>query len=219
MKKATKQKKKRFALVTSIVSMLAAGVIALQSCICKTGFFSSNAYRNIEAEELSGRKWAEKIELAGVPNFYRVSEGLYRSGQPTKEGFEQLRKFGIKTVINLRSFHSDRNEIGELDFNYERMYVKPWFPKDKEVKRFLETVTGESKQPVLVHCQHGADRTGLMIAIYRIAIEGWSKEEAIEEMTKGGFGFHYVYDNLKDYIREFDIKEVMESAGLQAVNN
>ena len=93
---------------------------------------------------------------------------------------------GIKTIINLRSFHSDRDEIGQAALAYEHIYMKAWHPEEKEVVRLLKIVTDPKRTPVLVHCQHGADRTGTMVAVYRIAVQGWSKAEAIRELTQGG---------------------------------
>jgi len=132
------------------------------------------------------KKEAQPIALEGVSNLYRVSDELYRSDQPDSLGMRNLKKLGVRTIINLRSFHSDRDEIGETGLAYEHIYMKTWHPEDKEAVRFLQIVTDPRRTPVLVHCQYGADRTGAMIAIYRIAVQGWSKEEAIREMTEGG---------------------------------
>jgi len=65
-----------------------------------------------------------------------------------------------------------------------------------------------------VHCQHGADRTGMMTAIYRIAVEGWSKEDAIKEMTEGGFGFHAIWKDLPVYVRTLDVERIAAEAGV-----
>jgi len=89
-----------------------------------------------------------------------------------------------------------------------------WNPDPENVTHFLKIVTDSSRTPVFVHCRHGADRTGTICAIYRIATEGWSKDEAIEEMTKGGFGYHSIWKNLVDYIRKMDIEKIGRSAGL-----
>ena len=74
--------------------------------------------------------------------------------------------------------------------------------------KFLKTVTDENVQPVFVHCKHGADRTGTMVAIYRIVVEGWSKEDAIKEMRQGGFGYHEVWKMLPEFIRELNVEEI-----------
>lgn len=161
------------------------------------------------------REWARKIKVAGVPNLHRVSGDLYRSAQPSKEGMKQLEKMGIKTVVNLRSFHSDRDEMKGTEMGYEHIYMKAWHAEEKELVRFLKIVSDKSNTPVLVHCQHGADRTGTMCAVYRIAVLGWTKEEAIAEMTKGGFGFHTIWAGLVKYIRNLDIDRIKRKAGLE----
>lgn len=171
--------------------------------------------RNTEAESAAKRNWAQRMELPGVENFHKVSEHLYRGAQPTEEGMKQLKDIGIKTIVNLRSFHSDRAEIGDTELSYEHIYMKTWHAEDKEVVRFLKIVTDPNRIPVFVHCQRGADRTGTMCAIYRVAVQGWSKEEAVEEMTKGGFGFYTGWQNLIDYIRELDIEEIKRRTDLR----
>jgi protein tyrosine phosphatase (PTP) superfamily phosphohydrolase (DUF442 family) len=160
------------------------------------------------------RKWAQRLEVPGVPNFHKVSDELYRGGQPSAAGMQQLQKLGIKTVINLRSFHSDRDEIGDTGLGYEHIYMKAWHPEDKELVRFLQIVTNGDRTPVFVHCQYGSDRTGTVCAIYRVAVQGWSKDEAIEEMTEGGFGFNRLWQNLVDYVLKTDIDEIKHRAGL-----
>jgi protein tyrosine/serine phosphatase len=158
------------------------------------------------------KQWAEKLQKDGLPNLHRVTDTLYRSAQPTEQGFRELRKMDVKTVVSLRSFHSDRKLIGTTRLAYEHIYMKAWHPEDEEVVRFLQIVTDPARQPVLVHCQHGADRTGTMCAIYRIAICGWTKEEAIKEMTEGNFGFWEKWQNLVKYIRALDVDDLKRKA-------
>ncbi len=154
-------------------------------------------------------RWATPIERPGVPNLHWVSEDLYRGGQPTAEGFGELSRMGIKTVVNLRSFHSDRDEMGDTDLDYEHITMKAWHPEDKEVVRFLRIVTDPARRPVFVHCRYGADRTGTMCAAYRVVVEGWPVEDAIEEMVEGGFGFHKVWRPvLERYLRGLDYEEI-----------
>ena len=160
------------------------------------------------------KTWAQPVKLAGVPNLYRVTDELYRGDQPSPLGMENLKKLGLKTIVNLRTFHSDRDKIGETGLEYEQIYMKPWHGEEEDAVRFLQIVTDPKRTPVLVHCQRGADRTGAMIAVYRIAVQGWSKEEAIREMTGGGFGFHQTWENLVEWVRQLNIGSIKRKAGL-----
>jgi tyrosine-protein phosphatase SIW14 len=151
--------------------------------------------------------WAVPIDVNGVTNFYKVTEDLYRGAQPTAEGVEQLKRTGIKTIVNLRSVHSDKDEIGQVDIGYEHIRFEPWNVKTKEMERFLNIVTDQTKTPVFVHCKYGADRTGFMCAVYRVAICGWDKQAAIDEMVNGGFGFHSVWKNIIRSLEELDTEQ------------
>ena len=159
--------------------------------------------------------WAQPIQIKGVPNLHKVSDTLYRSAQPSAEGMRNLRATGVETIVNLRSFHSDRHEIGDTGLAYEHIYMKAWHPEEDDAVRFLQIVANPRRDPVLVHCQHGADRTGTMCALYRVAVQGWSKEEAIEEMSQGEFGFHGLWDNLIQWINALDVERIKKRAGIQ----
>jgi tyrosine-protein phosphatase SIW14 len=158
-------------------------------------------------------KWAERIELPGLPNFHKVSDDLYRGAQPSVEGMKQLEKIGVKTVVNLRYSHSDRDELQGTALAYKHIEMTAWgIPENEDILRFLQIVSDSNSLPVFVHCQYGADRTGTMCAVYRIIIQGWSKDEAIEEMTKGGFGYHSIWQNLPNYIRNINVQEIKQEA-------
>jgi protein tyrosine phosphatase (PTP) superfamily phosphohydrolase (DUF442 family) len=200
------------ALLPAILVVLLAVYFVDEYGLPFDSYFCNNQRQaeTIEAQE----KWAKHIELPGLPNLHKVSDDLYRGAQPTAEGMKQLVKMGIKTVINLRSKHSDRSEMKGTALSYEHINVTSWNLEDEDVIRFLQIVTDPNRTPVFVHCQHGADRTGTMCAVYRIIIQGWSKDEAIEEMTKGGFGYHSIWQNLLDYIRNLDIYTLKHATGL-----
>jgi len=159
-------------------------------------------------------RWAQPVTKAGLPNLHKVSDGLYRGAQPSAEGMRELKEMGVKTVVSLRAFHSDRDEIGETSLAYEHIPMKPWHPETEDVVRFLQIVTARDRRPVFVHCQYGADRTGTMCAVYRVFVEGWPKEEAIQEMTQGGFGYHTVWQKLIEFLKELDVDDVKRRAGL-----
>jgi protein tyrosine phosphatase (PTP) superfamily phosphohydrolase (DUF442 family) len=159
--------------------------------------------------------WATPIQIKGAPNLHKVSDTLYRSAQPSAEGIKTLKAMGIETVVDLRSFHSDRDEIEDTGLAYEQIYMKAWHPEEEDAVRFLQIVTNPKRSPVIVHCQHGADRTGTMCVLYRVAVQGWSKEEALKEMTDGGFGFHGIWENLIQWIDGMDIDRIKRKAGIR----
>ncbi|MDD5139666.1 MAG: tyrosine-protein phosphatase [Verrucomicrobiales bacterium] len=158
--------------------------------------------------------WAQPLVLPGVTNFYRVTTNMYRGAQPTAEGMAQLKAMGIKTVINLRSFHSDKDEVAGTGLKSIRFEVKPWHAEEEDVVGFLKAVTDTNNLPVFVHCQRGADRTGMMCAMYRIVVCGWAKPEAVEEMRQGGYHFSPAWKNLVAFIEKADIAEIKQRAGL-----
>jgi len=159
--------------------------------------------------------WASPMEpRPGLENFFRVSDQLYRGAQPKKEGFDELKKLGIRTVVNLRTSRSDEEECRDAGLKYFPIPVKAREVGDEEVIEFLKVATNPENQPVFVHCRHGADRAGVMSAAYRVAVQGWSKEEAIEEMTRGGFRFHSIFRSLVDYIREMDVESAKRLSGM-----
>ena len=163
--------------------------------------------------------WAVRVEQDGLPNLHRVTTNLYRSAQPTADGLQAAEKLGIKTVISLRGFHSDKDEVESTKLRTERIRFNTWHPEDEDAVHFLKLVSHTNNGPFLIHCLHGADRTGTMIAIHRIAIEGWTKQEAIKEMTTGGFGYHTVWRNLITYLNELDVEKLKKKAGVAGANS
>ena len=128
-----------------------------------------------------------------------------------------LEKMGIKTIINLRPFHSDQNEIEGTKLISEHIKIMTWDIEDEDIIKTLKIIRKKEKGPFLVHCQHGADRTGLISAMYRIVVQGWSKDEAIREMKEGGYGFHAVWINISDYIKKADIEKIKKDIAGQDV--
>lgn len=148
---------------------------------------------------------AEPIAQEGLSNFYKVSDTLYRSAQPEKEGFHHLARLGIKTVVDLRLFHSDKEDLESTGIKYVSIPVNTFAPRSDQIHEFLEVVTNPANQPVLVHCKRGADRTGTFVAAYRIVVEDWSTERAIAEMTEGPFEFNPFWSGLPRFIKKLDV--------------
>jgi protein tyrosine/serine phosphatase len=189
-------------------------VLTLFSLVC----VSSQVYAQ-EAQAKRPAKWAQPVSMPGLPSLHKVSDALYRGAQPTPGGFVNLKTMGIKTVVNLRSMHSDEDEIEAAGmpgkFDYLHIKINTFRPKEEHVVRFLQVMGDPERHPVFVHCKHGADRTGTMAAFYRIVFEDWSKQEALEEMTKGGYGFHSIWKNLLELIRKSDIEKLKKAAGIK----
>jgi len=201
-------------IVVFLVVIASVGACRMQECRLLSG--ASSNYRRIGMETARDheKQWAERLDLSGVPNLYKVSDDLYRGAQPSAEGMKQLEKLGIKTVVNLRFIHSDRSKIKGTGLDYEHINMTTLYVKTSDVVRFLKIVTDCTRTPVFVHCQHGIDRAGTMCAVYRMVVQGWSREEALEEMTKGSFAYRCVQKTLVNYIRKLDVDEIKRGAAL-----
>lgn len=161
--------------------------------------------------------WATQMKgTCNVPNFYKINDNIYRSAQPTEVGMAQLKhEIGIKTIIDLRAFHSDTDEIGSTSLLNERLHVNAWHIENEDVIKVMRILSHQENGPFLIHCQAGADRTGLMSAMYRIFYHGWTKEQAIDEMVNGGYGFHPWWSNIIKYIQNADIEELRKQIQAQ----
>ena len=123
---------------------------------------------------------------------------------------------GIKTVVNLRALHSDRDELGDTGLAYKHIRMQAWDAEEEEVIEFLKIVIDNKNLPVFVHCQHGADRTGMMTAIYRIVVCDWDKDAAIREMREGGFGFHPIWQGLPKFVEQMDVEAILRKAEIES---
>jgi tyrosine-protein phosphatase SIW14 len=145
-------------------------------------------------------------QLKGLPNFGRVTENLYRGGQPTADGFSALHAMGVGIDVNLRD---DRTEMASEQHEVESLGMKyvgiPWSashdPSSAQIAEFLDLVRANPNTKIFVHCRRGADRTGVMIAAYRIAVEHKSVAEAVSEMHR----YHY------DWLFRSQLKRYVES--------
>jgi protein tyrosine/serine phosphatase len=153
-------------------------------------------------------RWAEPIALEGVPNLHRISPTLFRSEQPTALGMKNLEKLGIRTVINLRYFNDDEDEVKGTSLRTEHTKILTWRIGDQHVIEVMKMLKDSQNGPFLIHCQHGADRTGLMTAMYRILEQGWSPADALQELTDGGFGYHSMWKNIVNYVRSVDVEKL-----------
>ena len=150
-------------------------------------------------------RWAEPVTLEGVPNLHRLTPMLYRSEQPTSLGMRNLEKLGIRTVINLRAFNDDARELKGTSLRGVHVPVKTWHLETEDVVKVLGELRHPENGPFLIHCQHGADRTGVMSAMYRMVEQNWSADDALAELVDGGYGYHPIWRNIRRYVRSVDV--------------
>ena len=163
------------------------------------------------------------VKQKELPRFHRINEKLYRGAQPRRDGLMRLKQLGVKTVINLRGSNEDTRSEEQsaraLGLNYFSVPIgRIGRPSDAKVQRVLAIINAEENHPVFVHCNHGRDRTGLIIAIYRLANEGWTADEAQREANRHGM-FWWKF-GLKDYIRDYysrTRRDARSPAALRAV--
>ncbi|MDR0660023.1 MAG: dual specificity protein phosphatase family protein [Prevotellaceae bacterium] len=150
--------------------------------------------------------WAQPVEAQYVENFYKIDKGVYRSGQPSAEAFKEMEQMGIKEVLNLRNYHSDKDEAEGTSLKLYRVAMDA---HNSDWDRLVEAMRAikNRKGPIVIHCWHGSDRAGLVTALYRILFQGWTKEEALDELENGGYGYHKIYSNIKAFIQNLDVEE------------
>lgn len=150
---------------------------------------------------------AASIELAGVDNLHRVNPHLYRGAQPSAEGWAGLAKLGVRTVVDLRqpSEHStadERRAVEAAGMRYVNAPMNGWdTPTAEQMARLLPLL--ESQGPVFVHCKQGRDRTGSVIAAYRIARERWTNDAAMAEAR--ACGLHWFEHGMKRFIAGYRV--------------
>jgi len=143
---------------------------------------------------------------AELPNFHQVNQQLYRGGQPQDGGLRTLKDLGVKTIVNLRGedahTRAESEEAQSLGLRYYSISL-PGFsrPKDEEVGHVLDIINAPENQPIFIHCRRGKDRTGTIIACYRIYHDGWTAEQAKDEARRYGLG--WVEIGMRHYIDKY----------------
>lgn len=159
---------------------------------------------------------ASPRDVPGVHNFHQVDEHIYRGAQPSSEGFANLAKLGVKTVIDLRGERDEGKLAERAGLHYVRM---PWSgykaPSDQEIAAVLAILNNSGDWPVFVHCKRGADRTGTAIACYRISHDHWSNDQALAEARN--FGMSSLEVAMRHYIERFEPTQLARVAPVTSV--
>ncbi|MEO6384545.1 MAG: tyrosine-protein phosphatase [Thermomonas sp.] len=157
--------------------------------------------------------WAQPVAQAQLPNLQRVDEGLWRSALPRHPDPATLRTLGIHTVINLRP-QADPPWFAGAGIVTRQVGIDTWDIDEAQIAQVLRIAIDPAQRPVLIHCTHGADRTGLMIAAYRMVVQGWSEAEAEREMIRGGYGYHPIWINLPRVLKQLDVARMRRELGV-----
>jgi tyrosine-protein phosphatase SIW14 len=160
-------------------------------------------------------------ELRGVLNFYELNPSVSRGAQPTDEGFQTLAKRGVKTVIDLRrpnehSTEAERKVVESLGMRYVNVPMEGVVsPSNAQVSQILTLMNDQSAGPVFVHCKRGADRTGGVIACYRMQHDRWDNDKALKEAKKNGMA--WTQFGIKAYVMSYRAAPSVAAPTIEAV--
>jgi tyrosine-protein phosphatase SIW14 len=152
--------------------------------------------------------FAEKTQVSGIPDFGKVSDFLYRGGQPQDDGLEELKRRHIDTIVDLRGelhglVEHERQHAQALGMRLVNLPGSGWAtPKDEEIAQFFDLILERPRRTIFIHCWLGGDRSGEFVAAYRIAFDGWSPQQAIEEMRKFHY-LHFWHPNMARWVEKF----------------
>ncbi len=150
------------------------------------------------------------VQDTDLPNFAEVNAKLFRGGQPTENGVKELARRGVKTIIDLRGAdeNSKKEELWARNagIKFVAVNLSNWFkPNSADIEKIKEQIDAADDQPLFVYCKRGADRTGTVIAVYRISHDKWTARQANDEAEKFKFGWwqFLMKDYIKDYYRNY----------------
>ena len=195
---------KRSAITKSAIK-LALAVLCALAIVCVIGLRAYSAHKDKVAANYAKRVpvAVQRLRIAGVENAGKISDFLYRGAQPRGEGYEELKRLGVSIVVDLRNSKPVKSDGGETreqvkveaaGMRYVEIPTSAILgPTESQVATFLQLLHDNEKQKVFVHCYFGDDRTGVMVATYRIAVDHWTSDEAYNEMRAYHFHKHLIF--------------------------
>jgi protein tyrosine phosphatase (PTP) superfamily phosphohydrolase (DUF442 family) len=171
-------------------------------------FILAAAEKTIETPMVRPVEWAQPVLGTKLDNFFRVDTNLFRSEQPGKSDIPALKAMDVKTVLSLRHYHKDSKEFEKAGIRMLHYKMDAGSVSVSNLVAVLKMIQ-EAPKPVLVHCLHGSDRTGFIVAGYRMVMMGWSPQQAVEELRSGGYGYHKtLYPDIANVLLEMDAASV-----------
>jgi tyrosine-protein phosphatase SIW14 len=164
--------------------------------------------------------WAHSND--NLPNFQKVDDHVYRGAQPTDSGFRDLAQLGIKTIVDLRDIgeHSQANEekiVTGLGMRYVSIPMHGLStPKGDKVAAVQALFNDTTSGPVFVHCKRGADRTGMVVAVYRISHDQWDNKKALTEAKS--YGMSFFERAIQSYVMNYRPSVALATAGADSAS-
>ena len=158
--------------------------------------------------------WATPLGDTAIANCYRIEADFYRSAQPTAEGFRRLASLGVKTVLDVAGGDDDKKAAEGTGIKLLQIPMSAFGLRDDRVLQALRILADPANRPVVIHCQQGADRTGALVALYRVVVQGWTKEEAVREMNDGGYHHSSLFVNLDHYVERANVGALRKALGI-----
>lgn len=186
-----------------------AGVFAVVGALLLWRYLPSNVAETPLLAAPQAETWAHQVD----PSFklFEMSPTLYRSALPQPEHLALLEQLQVRTVVTFIK-DDDRQWLGNSNISLISIPLHADRVDDTDVLRVLNVLQlAETRGPVLMHCKHGSDRTGLIAAMFRTVIQGWSKQEALSEMLNGGYGQADDMEDARHYVEQADISKLREA--------
>lgn len=158
------------------------------------------------ADTADKRKGSREGHSVDIKNFGKINDHIYRGGQPEGDNYRKLIELGVKTIVDLRSDSEPGAKAAAegAGLRYINLPMVPKsYPQADAAKRFLEIVNDQANGPVYVHCAGGRHRTGAMLAVYRMEVDGWNIERAYQEMKDYDFYTRFGHGCYKDYVYDY----------------
>jgi protein tyrosine/serine phosphatase len=145
---------------------------------------------------------ADRLATITIENFAQVNETYYRGGQPRGRDYDDLKAVGVRTIIDLTNEGGDQGRVAQqAGLKYFSIPMSSTSaPSASQVDQFLALVNDPANQPVYVHCKGGRHRTGTLTAVYRMSNDGWSADQAYEEMLKYDFAYGFGHGGQKRFV-------------------
>jgi uncharacterized protein (TIGR01244 family) len=142
---------------------------------------------------------------SAIENFFRVDEKVCTGGQPNAEQLAELKKEGVRTVVNLRQADeydaaAEETEARAAGLGYISVPFDGRHPDDESVAHFLRALDDPNVYPIFIHCGSG-NRVGALWMIHRMIEDGWSADQAEREARQIGLRSDALRDFALDYVK------------------